>query len=206
MVSEDELPPETLEELWRAFSHDLRTFIGRRVARPQDAEDILQIVFVRMAKGLSGLRDPDRLLGWMYTLTRNVITDYYRVASHRRELAVEVVPDLHSDDGVPAGEEDDQRAQRELAACLRPMLSMLPDDQAAALRMIDLEGMAQAAAAEAAGISLSGMKSRVQRGRAGLRQLVLDCCAVSQDRRGHLHDYESRSAACDCAPTTGHVH
>jgi RNA polymerase sigma-70 factor (ECF subfamily) len=187
----------TLEELWRDFSRDLRAFIVRRVARPADADDILQIVFLRMAKGLADLRDQDRVLAWMYALTRNAITDYYRAAAHRRELAVETVPD------VPAGDdplvEDDRRAVRDLAACLLPMLSNLSHEQATAVRMVDLEGQAQATAAAAAGISLSGMKSRVQRGRTALRQLLLACCEVSQDRRGHVHEYRSRNENCDCA-------
>jgi RNA polymerase sigma-70 factor (ECF subfamily) len=189
-----------LEELWRDFSTQLRAFILRRVARPADADDILQIVFLRMARGLVDLRDQDRLLAWMYTLTRNAITDYYRAAVHRRELTVQAVPDVPADDGRLV--EDDQRAVRDLAACLLPMLSSLSVEQAAAVRMVDLEGRAQAAAADAAGISLSGMKSRVQRGRTALRHLLLACCEVSQDRRGHVHEYRSRDGNCDCAASS----
>ena len=79
------------------------------------------------------------------------------------------------------------------------MLTRLPDDQAAAVRMIDLDGQAQAAAARAAGITLSGMKSRVQRGRARLHQLLLDCCQISQDARGRIQEYSPRASRCDCA-------
>src|SRR4029078_11242089 len=107
--------------------------------------------------GLSGLRDDTRLLGWMYTLTRNAITDHYRGAVHRREIATEVVPDVLM--SGPLDDEDDEAALLEFASCLRPMLTRLTEDQAAAVRMIDLDGQAQAAAARAAGITLSGMKS-----------------------------------------------
>lgn len=41
--------PVTLETIWREFSRDLHDFIARRVARPEDADDILQVVFVRGA-------------------------------------------------------------------------------------------------------------------------------------------------------------
>jgi RNA polymerase sigma-70 factor, ECF subfamily len=190
----------TLDRLWRDFSRDLRAFILRRVTRPDDADDILQIVFLRMAQGLVDLRDQARLLGWMYTVTRNAITDYYRAAAHRREFAVEAVPD------GPAGEhpvvEEDQLAMRDLAACLLPMLAGLSAEQAAAVRVVDLEARSHAAAADQAGVSVSGMKSRVQRGRAALRGLLLACCEVSQDRRGHVHEYRSRNADCDCAATS----
>jgi RNA polymerase sigma-70 factor (ECF subfamily) len=194
-----ETTPVTLDELWRDFSRDLWAFIARRVARPEDADDIRQIVFLRMAKGLGGVRDQDRLLAWMYALTRNAITDYYRAAAHRRELAVDVVPDLPTDAEVPS--EEDRRAVRELAACLSPMIQRLPEEQASAVRMVDLEGRAQAEAAVAAGISLSGMKSRVQRGRARLQRMLLDCCAVSQDPRGRVQEFRSRDPECNCGGT-----
>jgi RNA polymerase sigma-70 factor (ECF subfamily) len=195
MVTTD-ATPATLEAIWREFSQDLHAFIARRVPSPEDADDILQVVFVRIADGLSGLRDDTRLLGWMYALTRNAITDHYRSAVHRREIATDAVPDVLT--SGPLDDDDDDAALREFASCLRPMLTRLPDDQAAAVRMIDLDGEAQAAAARAAGITLSGMKSRVQRGRARLHQLLLDCCEISQDARGRIQEYSPRASRCDC--------
>jgi RNA polymerase sigma-70 factor (ECF subfamily) len=189
--------PADLDQLWRRFSSDLRAFIARRVPRPEDADDILSIVFLRMAKSLDNLREQDRLLGWMYAITRNAITDYYRSAPHRRELAVDTVPDNPS-----AGEPDaDEAAGKELASCLVPMLSGLPAEQAAAVQMVDLDARTHAAAAGEAGISVSGMKSRVQRGRATLQAQLHACCQISQDRTGHVHDYQPRSGSCACGAT-----
>ncbi|QSE85738.1 sigma-70 family RNA polymerase sigma factor [Rhodococcus koreensis] len=189
--------PADLDQLWRRFSSDLRAFIARRVSRPEDADDILSIVFLRMAKSLDNLREQDRILGWMYAITRNAITDYYRSAPHRRELAVDSVPDNR-----PDGEPDaDETAEKELASCLVPMLSGLPAEQAAAVRMVDLDARTNAAAASEVGISVSGMKSRVQRGRAALQAQLHACCQISQDRTGHVHDYEPRSGSCACGAT-----
>ncbi|MBF6338822.1 sigma-70 family RNA polymerase sigma factor [Nocardia abscessus] len=191
--------PGDLDQLWRRFSSDLRAFIARRVSHPQDADDILSIVFLRMAKSLDNLREQDRLLGWMYAITRNAITDYYRSAPHRRELPVDAVPDKPS-----AGENEldtDAAAEKELASCLAPMLARLPAEQAAAVQMVDLDAHTHAAAAGEAGISISGMKSRVQRGRAALHAQLHACCQISQDRTGHVHDYQPRSGTCACGDT-----
>ena len=187
--------PADLDRLWRRFSSDLRAFIARRVSRPEDADDILSIVFLRMAKSLDNLRDQDRVLGWMYAITRNAITDYYRSAPHRRELAVDAVPEN------PAEPDTDEVAEKELASCLVPMLSGLPAEQAAAVKMVDLDARTHAAAAGEAGISVSGMKSRVQRGRAALQAQLHACCEISQDRAGHVHDYQPRSGSCACGAT-----
>jgi RNA polymerase sigma-70 factor (ECF subfamily) len=84
-----------------------------------------------------------------------------------------------------------------LAQCIQPFLARLPTDYADALRWVDLEGMTQAEAAQRAGISVSGMKSRVQRGRAKLQELLEVCCRFELDCRGRVIGYEARKR-CDC--------
>jgi RNA polymerase sigma-70 factor (ECF subfamily) len=194
-----EQPGADVERLWEGFSQDLHRYIARRVRRPEDAEDILQTVFVRIQAKLPTLRDDERLLGWIYTLARNAITDHHRLASNRRELPVDDFPgplDPAQDD---EDDEDDERtAETELATCLQPMLAKLPPEQAAALELVELRGLSQVEAALLADVSVSGMKSRVQRGRARLRELLLTCCSVSQDVRGRVQDFEPRASGCSC--------
>jgi RNA polymerase sigma-70 factor (ECF subfamily) len=83
-------------------------------------------------------------------------------------------------------DEDEGAALRELATCLAPMLSKLAPAYQEAIRIVDLEGATQQEAAERAGVSLSGMKSRVQRGRQQLRTLLEACCRIDLDRRGGI--------------------
>jgi RNA polymerase sigma-70 factor, ECF subfamily len=52
--------------------------------------------------------------------------------------------------------------------------------------------MTQTAAAEQVGLSVPGMKSRVQRGRARLRALLLRCCEIETNRRGRVVAFEQR--------------
>ena len=57
------------------FSNRLFGFIKKRVATTEDAEDILQDVFYQLA----GNTEPiEQLSAWLYTTTRNKITDKYR--------------------------------------------------------------------------------------------------------------------------------
>lgn len=185
------------DAVWRQFSGELRQFIGRRVDRPADADDILGHVFLRMTERIGTMRDTERLPAWLYTTTRNAITDHYRSAVHRRELPVAELPH----DLADVEDESPETAEAELAAkCLLPLLDLLPPEQAEALRLVDLGGMSQAAAAAAVQLSHTGMKSRVQRGRARLRELVLQCCTIELDVRGRVQGYEPRTSACDdCA-------
>jgi RNA polymerase sigma-70 factor (ECF subfamily) len=69
--------------------------------------------------------------------------------------------------------------------------------QRRAVELIDLEGLPQARAAQREGVSVSGMKSRVQRGRRRLADLLGQCCALTLDTRGLPMDY-APPADCDC--------
>ena len=99
------------------------------------------------------------------------------------------------------GDEDPAGAMQELTKCLRPLLVGLPPDQRRAVELIDLDGWSQSRAARSEGVSLSGMKSRVQRGRRRLASLLGECCALTLDARGLPMDYTNTTQRrCgDCA-------
>jgi RNA polymerase sigma-70 factor, ECF subfamily len=61
-----------------------------------------------------------------------------------------------------------------------------------AITLVELEGLTAREAAEMAGISVSGMKSRVQRGREQLRALFDACCEIAIDARGKPTDFAPR--------------
>jgi hypothetical protein len=79
----------------------------------------------------------------------------------------------------------------------------LPEAYREALTLTELGGLSQRDAAARAGLSLSGMKSRVQRGRAKLTELLLRCCEVELDVRRRAVGFEARSSCGDggaCSP------
>ncbi len=181
------------EQMWREMLPQLRTFVRRRIANPDRADDLVAEILLRIHQNLGSLDDRERLPNWVFRIARNAIIDEYRRAGRSRE---QLMASLQEEPATP--DEDEPGVVQELSACLRPMLAGLPADQQAALEMIDLDGMSQADAAQQAGISLSGMKSRVQRGRRRLGELLGQCCAMTLDGRGVPMDYEP-PADCGCA-------
>jgi RNA polymerase sigma-70 factor, ECF subfamily len=188
---------------WQELHGNLRAFIARRVRNQADVDDLVQRVLLQIVNGLGTLRDAGRLHAWVYRMARNVIVDYYRSAGGMRELAAGGGADLEAVDAAaprePFDDDDDDTALRELASCLAPMLSQLPPVYQEAVRIVDLQGVTQHEAARRAGVSLSGMKSRVQRGRRQLRAILEECCRVDLDRRGGISAYAARHpGGCGC--------
>ena len=184
---------ERVEETrWRELRARLGAFVGRRVGNPEDAEDIVQDVFVRMQRNIGALSAADRLDAWAFRIARNAIADHYRSPKRRDatgEGAARIMEELAAE-AIGGGPPDDARA--EMARCVAPMVRGLPDDYRRAIELTELEGMTQAAAAERLGLSVPGAKSRVQRGRARLKEMLLRCCEIETDRRGRVVAFETR--------------
>ncbi|MCE3222622.1 MAG: sigZ [Nitrospira sp.] len=198
----------TVTEVWQQVHDGLRWFIAKRVADPAQVEDILQEVFLRIHQRIDGLKDPRRVISWIYQITRHAVIDHYRTTGQRREVPAGLAADMETTGLAtaavsPNGGEDSGQVRRELAGCLRPMLNRLSPDYRDAIMLVELEGLTQQAAAERLGLSLSGMKSRVQRGRKQLRQMLDACCLIQLDRRGGVAEYERRpkgDALCGASP------
>jgi RNA polymerase sigma-70 factor (ECF subfamily) len=171
---------------WDVVVAKLRSFVGRRVSA-SDVDDVVQDVLLRIHTRAAGVDDA-RFGGWVYAVARNAITDHYR----KRPPPPPAVPGERDGDGD--GDDDDERV---LLQCVAPFIARLPSPYREAITLVELEGLTQQAAADACGVSLSGMKSRVQRGRRMLRARFEECCALTVDARGKVVDARAR-APCGC--------
>ncbi len=175
----------TLEHIWDEFAEKLGQFIRSRVSDPAAAEDILQDVFLKIQQRLGQLKDWAKLQSWIYLMTRNAIIDYYRTRKETVEMP----------DGLPFEADTGDADVEELKAAFRRMIDNLPEPYREAVLLTEIEGLTQQQFAERLGLSLSGAKSRVQRGRAQLRKMLDECCTFEFDRRGKVIGCEPRAKA-----------
>jgi RNA polymerase sigma-70 factor (ECF subfamily) len=181
---EDEKQPVAVEEVYERFDSDLKRFIRRNVRDPDAAEDVLQEVYLKIQGRINTLKDEEKIRAWVYRIARNAITDHHRARTPTMEL--EEVPDETRD-------AHDEGLEQQLSTTVKDMLDGLPPDHRQALRLTEYEGLTQRELADRLGISVSGAKSRVQRARAHLKTLLLDCCHFELDRRGRVVNYYDRN-------------
>ena len=179
---------DTSEKIWQEYHAGLYAFILSRIHDAAASEDILQTVFLKMHTGLPSLREETKLKSWLYQITRNAIIDYFRSLKRTVELPEEL-PQPETDSG--------SKVTEELSRCLQPMIRQLPENYREAVVLSELKGFAQKDVAKLQGISLSGAKSRVQRGRTRLREMLNDCCRLEFDHGGRLRGYEKRTSSCE---------
>jgi RNA polymerase sigma-70 factor (ECF subfamily) len=174
--------------IWEDFNEPLKKFILKRVQNEHDADDLLQEVFVKISVSLETLLDDDKLHAWIYRITRNIIVDYYR-----SKKSLEALPEDLVD---PEEVTQNENANAEMAACLKGMIYQLPEKYKEALLLTEFQNFTQKELADKLGMSVSGAKSRVQRARSMLKEILLGCCSLEFDRFGNVIDYQQIQKNC----------
>ena len=180
-----------LETVWTDVASKLRGYIRTRVRDHAAAEDILQDVFVKAHSRIAQLKSPEKPEGGLFLIARNAVSDHYRKSKQHEELSEDLVMETQA---------VDSESGCQLRAAFRRMIEELPKPYGEALTLTEFKGLTQKQLAERLGISLSGAKSRVQRGREKLKETLLDCCRFEFDRRGQIIDCTPKRDDC-CDPT-----
>lgn len=177
----------SFENIWKNFHSKLRQFILMRVNNKDDADDILQEVFIRIYKRIDTLKEEQKLSSWIFQITRNVIIDYYRSQKESKEFNDEII----------SGKIDEEDPISKLTVGLSEFIEHLPPNYKEAIQLTEIEGIKQRELAEKLGISITGAKSRVQRGRERLKEMLLDCCNFEFDSAGKMSDFSKKINCCE---------
>lgn len=177
-----------IERIWQASSGEIRRFIRAHVTDDMTADDILQDVFVKAWTRSDTLRDNSKIEAWLYQIARHAIIDHHR----RRKPAVEL------DESLAAEELPEDGLERDIAECLPRLIEQLPHASYDALVMSEIDGLPQNEVARRLGISLSGAKSRIQRARAKIKEMLDACCEFEFDRLGKVIDYKPKCNPQSC--------
>ena len=195
MSTETQTDPQI--DNWRDFQTSLRAYVGRRVEAGA-VEDVVGDILLLLVRHRDRLASADEPAAWVFRVAANAIADHHRRRAAEARALTQYAAEIEQNGGASG----DASNAAEIAACLTPVIRNLPEPYAEALLLTDIAGLNQTEAAARLGLSTSGMKSRVQRGRSKLKQAILRCCSVALDCRGEALDCEPRSSTKPfCFPT-----
>jgi RNA polymerase sigma-70 factor, ECF subfamily len=178
------------QRAWVEHHEPLRRFIVRRLPRSSDVDDVLQTLFLNFHRHFSSGEPPAAPAAWLYQAARHAIVDRYRTAARRREEGVGDSDALAAlEVGQPAVRPE---APTSVAKCVQPLLTRLSSTDRDALVLTDLGGATQQEAAVQRGISVPGMKARVQRARRRFKAALNACCELTFDGRGQVLSAQPR--------------
>lgn len=179
---------EAIKNIWIDFHKELKGFVLNKTRNAMDTDDILQDVFLKIIQNQDKVLQAANVRHYLYGIARNTVNDYFRKqksASYDQEI-----PDLVS-------EAEAESINEEIAACcLKLFIRQLPESYRQALLVTEFQQLSQKQLAEQLNISYSGAKSRVQRGKEKLKELILNCCAYHSDAYGNLMIQEQKDYFC----------
>jgi RNA polymerase sigma-70 factor, ECF subfamily len=167
------------EAVWANLHAGLRRGLRARGARPDVIDDVLQDTFLKLHDRIDDLEHVQRVDRWLFRIAANALIDRGRRDQTRAASSLDeqtVAPAVLA--GVNFNPEVEQ--------WLREFIEELPETFREAVRLHEVEGLEQREVGARLGLSISGAKSRIQRGRAELKRLLLECCHLEFDRRGNV--------------------
>ena len=180
---------EIVSQIWEESRSRLKGFINKRIENEADAEDVLQNVFFKIYQNIDSIKDSDKLYPWIFQLTRNAIIDFHR----ERKIAVDSIEEIPVE---IAYEPSENGIEEDVLGWLEPMVNDLPGKYREAILLTDIKGLTQKELSEKLEISVSGAKSRVQRGREKLKETLLNCCHLEFNRSGQIVEYKQNIEVC----------
>jgi RNA polymerase sigma-70 factor (ECF subfamily) len=163
---------------WPLHKQRIEGYVFSLVKDKDETNDIVQEVFVKAFIKIGSLKNPDKLLQWLFSIARNETNRYfnfkkkYQPATEENETTDEPVATTNG-----------------LESCIGHFIGELPEKYSTAVQLAELENITQYELAKRLTISYSGAKSRVQRGKAKLKEMLTQCCQIEHDIYGNIIDY-----------------
>ena len=138
--------PEAFGSIFDVYYGPVYRYVANRVGRPSDAEDLAQLVFVKVLEALPRYEQRGVPFGgWLFRLARNVVIDHVR--TRREHVTLDVIGEKSTDDQGP----DELAVLRQEMDSIAHALRRLTPEQREAVELRFFAGLSAKEAAEAMG-------------------------------------------------------
>lgn len=172
---------QVVAPVFQEYRETLTRFIKSRVKDTVESEELLSMVMMKIYDNCEKVKGIRNIEAWLITIARNTITDYFR----------EQQKGTTSELDFQLADESPEELYEQLESCVPSLIERLPEKYAIPLADYELRGIPQKQLALDYGMSESGLKSRVQRGRKMLKELFFEYC-------GHLVHEQGCHDCKDC--------
>ena len=158
-------------------------FVRKRTGDAQLAADVVQDSLLKALRAEKQPTDDEGVVPWFYRILRHAVIDAHR----RKEANERAMESFAQESSAALGAEEN----RDLCACVLPLLDALPPEDAALLRQVDMDGASPTELATTQGVRVNTVNVRLHRARQKLRAQLEAVCRTCATH-GCLD--------CDCAP------
>lgn len=169
--------PDSVEALVDCYGGWIYRVASRLLGDPRDAQEVTQDVFLTIVDKIGTFKGAAKLSSWIYRIAANAAYNRLRSRRSRAEVSLEALLPVFDDEGrhVKAVVDwssrlDDPAVVAEIRSALEGGIARLPDEYRIVVLVRDVEGLTNEEAADALGLTVAAVKSRLHRARLMLRQ------------------------------------
>ncbi len=165
----------SFEELVNKYETKVHNLAMRLTRNPEDAEEVLQDVFVTVYRKIDGFEGKAKFSSWLYRITVNAA--FMKLRKRRQEKSISL------DDMIPYVQEkiitqknsamissDSQAISNEIRSVIERAITKLPEDYRAVFILRDIDGLSNKEVGKILDLSIPAVKSRLHRSRLMLRK------------------------------------
>jgi RNA polymerase sigma-70 factor, ECF subfamily len=181
-----------LDALVRTHQDRVYSVAMRMCRNVEDAKDILQDTFLGVIRSIREFREESKFSTWLYRIASNACLKKRRRGvhepTHEQELSLDDLMPRPDAEGrkpeIPDWSGDAERAllHGELSSRMESAIDKLPRDYKLVLVLRDVEGLSAEETAQAVGLSVAAVKSRLHRARVFIRRELADYLTGPQTR------------------------
>lgn len=177
----------TFNTIWNNHKSHLHNFIKTKIDNDYMVNDIMQEVSIKLLDNINRKTEIKNYRNWLFQVARNTIADYYRKHKKHTNLVTKNT-ELNS----------------ESTTCVCDLSGFviqnyLPEKYGKPLYLSDIEQKPQQEIADILQLSLTATKSRIQRARKQLKELISDCIEVTYNTKGQISDFQLKKY-CELPP------
>lgn len=187
--------PTQFREIFDTYHPIILRYLTRIVGQTE-AEDITQVVLIKVSKSLPQFRGDSSLNTWIYRIATNCAIDKLRSTREQQTQVSERIMTEEDSDNISEQEscciESESPSvetgviRKEMSQCVLEYVNRLSENYRAVLVLSELEGLSNAEIADIIGISLNSVKIRLHRARQKLRQELSTGCNFHRDERNEF--------------------
>lgn len=167
--------PEALSDVLSAARPQVYRWTLAKTGDVDDAEDVTQMVLLRLYSRLSAFKGESLLSSWLYRITANELSGFFRKRAREQEYSRRWWESRGREPAPPIALET--IAHRQSASVVKEMARDLPPLQQATFQLVDVDGLRPCEAAKELGRTQTTIRSTLCRARKKVRELVEQCRA-----------------------------
>ena len=162
-----------LEELIKRVQKNVFTMFSYLTNNRQDVADLTQEALLKMAKGLTGLKDTKKFKPWLNQITTNLFYDYVKKHAGEKNLEIDNNKLLEIKDKIDC-EPGEKCLFAEMEKLIKAALLNLPENLRIAIILREYEGLSYNDISKITNTTLGTVKSRISRARLRLQEELIE--------------------------------